>query len=166
MRLVRPAAVLVAAGLLVLGCGDGTGEPSGTTTGPVPTTSPPASGPGGPDTPTSGPGGLPDVPTAPERVEPDPSAVDARPVPIESWATEDAGRTLLVRFWSGVAPCYVPAGVDVVETPEQVTVTVLVGRDPSAGPDVVCIELAKLYEVAVTLEEPLGDRAVVDGAGR
>jgi hypothetical protein len=47
--------------------------------------------------------------------------------------------------------------------PGAVTVTLFEGHDASAG-DVACIEIALLKKVVVQLDEPVGDRRVVDGA--
>ncbi len=70
------------------------------------------------------------------------------------------GDHLLVRYVSGVESCYVLDRVDVVETGTEVAVTLYIGARPGAD---VCIELAKYYEVLVPLDEPLGNRKVVNG---
>jgi hypothetical protein len=72
-------------------------------------------------------------------------------------------RNLLVRFTSGVEPCYVLDHVDVEYGSKHVAITLFEGRDPKAG-DVACIEIAELKRVPVELAEPLGNRRVIDGA--
>jgi hypothetical protein len=69
--------------------------------------------------------------------------------------------TLDVRFYNGVEECYGLDRVEVEYSQDAVTVTVFVGRVPGAG---VCIELAELKVTRVNLEEPLGDRKILDGA--
>jgi hypothetical protein len=98
-----------------------------------------------------------------ELTEPHPGMAQPIPTP---WvkATPQGSRTLLVRFWSGVEPCYVLDRVEVEESDERVTITLFVGSDPEADA-VACIELAQLKAVKVSLEAPVGDRKVIDGAG-
>ena len=70
---------------------------------------------------------------------------------------------LVIPFYGGVAPCFVLDRVEVAEAADVVTVSLFAGSDP-AQPDAICIEIAKRYEVAVALREPLGGRTVVDGS--
>ena len=43
-----------------------------------------------------------------------------------------------------------------------VTITLFQGHDPAAG-DVACIDIAMLASTTLTLDQPLGDRQLVDG---
>jgi hypothetical protein len=95
-------------------------------------------------------------------VVPEPGMDDIRPIRWQSVRSVDA-RTLMIRFTSGVEPCYVLDHVDVEYGREHVAVTLFEGHDPGAG-DVACIEIAELKRVRVELAEPLGGRRVVDGA--
>ncbi len=167
----------------------GTATPDAAGT-PSATEQPAAGAPSGPDTPTAAevppppPGAapeptcvpaLPEQPTGeaptcepgtapgPEVVVPQPGAVGAKPIPWESAMPIGDGSALLVSFYSGVAPCTVLARADVVETPEDVTVTLQVGSAPGSERQ-VCIEIAQYQAVEVDLAAPLGDREVVDGA--
>jgi hypothetical protein len=70
-------------------------------------------------------------------------------------------RTLLVQFWGGVEECYGLDRVEVDYGTGSVSVTLYEGRVPSAE---VCIEIALLKAVRISLEEPLRGRKVVDGA--
>lgn len=121
-----------------------------------------------PDTPVTSPPVDPDTPVEPggaEPIEPTGNAADVYPIsfdPAEAEA-EPVDGGVLVRFYGGVAPCYVLDRYEVEETPETVTVTLYGGRDPDAG-DVACIELAMQYEVIVPLDEPLGERELIDGS--
>ena len=72
------------------------------------------------------------------------------------------GKTLTIFFWSGVEPCYVLDHVDVDEGRDAVTVTLFQGHDANAD-DVACIDIALLKKVVVQLDEPVGDRSIVDG---
>lgn len=51
--------------------------------------------------------------------------------------------------------------MEVEESREAVTVTLFVGRVPSAE---VCIEIAVLKSVTVLVDGPIGGREIVDGA--
>ena len=141
------------------GCGPGDDTSAPVGAGGAPPTSPAPDSPVGTDVPAGAPG----TDLRPARVTVVAGAVDLRPRPFES--AEPVGeRQLAVRFWGGVAPCSVVGRVDVVETPDRVTVTVFSGRDPRPG-RVACIELAVYQEVVVDLAAPVGGRAIVDGAG-
>lgn len=72
-------------------------------------------------------------------------------------------RTFLFLYWSGVEPCNVLDRVEVDEGADEVVVTIFEG---TAGDqqNVVCIEIGVHKAVEITLEEPLGDRELVDGA--
>ena len=72
-------------------------------------------------------------------------------------------RTVTLRFWSGVEPCYVLDHVDVRDAAGGVIVTLFQGSDPSAK-DVACIEIAMLKQTTITLDQPLAGRPLVDGA--
>jgi hypothetical protein len=85
--------------------------------------------------------------------------VDARPVEPESVTSDPSNnKRLLVRFWGGVEPCF-GAELRVVESATEVKVTVLGGAPPDAR-DRTCIALAKLYEGALDLRDPLGSRTI------
>jgi hypothetical protein len=73
------------------------------------------------------------------------------------------GRTLLVRFTSGVEPCHVLDHVEVEYGSRHVAVTLFEGHDPESD-NVACIEIAELKQVWVELTEPLDGRRVIDGA--
>ncbi|MGZ8765069.1 MAG: hypothetical protein ACXW2C_05145 [Acidimicrobiia bacterium] len=146
--------VFVAMALVVAG-GCGGSEPGRGGAGPddSPVTSP-STDLSTPDGSTSGGAQL---------VEPRPGMADVRPVRFDAAHPVGDGRTLEIRFTGGVAPCFVLDRVSVDEQAERVVVTLFAGRDADAG-DVACIELAALYATRVPLDDPLGSRAVVDGA--
>jgi hypothetical protein len=98
-----------------------------------------------------------------EPVEPRPGMAGVRPHIFDHAVVGDDGRTVTVFFWSGVEPCYVLDHVDVEYGATAVTITLYEGHDPDAG-DVACIEIALLNKVVVELDEPVGDRGIVDGA--
>jgi hypothetical protein len=113
------------------------------------------------------PGDEPPMVTDPDQgaelVEPTPGMADVRPHIFDHISMNDDGSSLTVFFWSGVEPCYVLDHVDVDEGPDAITITLFEGRDASAG-DVACIEIALLKKVVVSLDAPVGDRRIVDGA--
>ncbi len=109
----------------------------------------------------------PDIPLLAEpfedhRVVEPRDVVDDRSPAFLQWASGE-GTSLTVGYSSGVEPCFVTAEVIVSELPDVVSVTVLVGPERGSE-DAVCIMLAELLAVEVELEEPVGDRRLVDGA--
>jgi hypothetical protein len=120
---------------------------------------------GSPDEPVSStpsPGGSGRGQRPRRLVVPKPGMDDVRPIRWQSVRSVDA-RTLMVRFTSGVEPCYVLDHVDVEYGRKHVAITLFEGHDPQVE-NVACIELAELKRVRVELAEPLGGRRVVDGA--
>jgi hypothetical protein len=119
--------------------------------------------PRGPDSGVTTPHRSPPSPAptpTPLLVSPRSGLVDVRPTAWEKAEVVNEG-TLLVQFWGSVEECYGVDRVDVDYGTGNVTVTVYVGRVPSAE---VCIEIALLKAVRVSLEEPLAARKIVDGA--
>ncbi len=102
-------------------------------------------------------------PSGAENVTPRPGMADVHPVPFESATPVGDGTAVRVVWWSGIEPCYVLDHVDVVATAATVTITLYEGHDPAAQ-DVACIELAVQKSTLVKLEEPLGNRELIDGA--
>ena len=98
-----------------------------------------------------------------QKVEPTPGMSDLYPRAFDKAVVGDDGATITIFFWSGVEPCYVLDHVDVDYGPDAITVTLFEGHDASAG-DVACIEIALIKKVVVQLDEPVGDRRIVDGA--
>jgi hypothetical protein len=95
-------------------------------------------------------------------VEPSPGMSGVRPHAFDHAVVGEDGRTVTVFFWSGVEPCYVLDHVDVGYDAKAVTITLYEGHDASAG-DVACIEIALIKKVVIQLDEPVGDREIVDG---
>ncbi|MFD5147230.1 hypothetical protein [Streptomyces sp. NPDC058401] len=75
-------------------------------------------------------------------------------VPGFSYASAD--RTLTVNFWGGACSTY---ALEVREQPESVMVKI---TDTPNKPGQNCIMLAKEMTVTATLQQPLGDRKVID----
>jgi hypothetical protein len=98
-----------------------------------------------------------------KRVEPTPGMVEPRPVRWQAAAIVD-GDTVLIRYYSGVPPCSVLDHVDVSYGDEEVAITLYEGAEPGSD-DVACPELAMAKEVTVDLDQPVGGRKIVDGAG-
>jgi hypothetical protein len=100
----------------------------------------------------------------PNEVEPEP-AVDLHREPWASVDSNAASRRLRVHATlTGGPPCAVLGRVDVLESADDVTVTLWVGRRPDADCDGPRAELGFPIVVGVELKEPLGVRAVRDGA--
>ncbi len=75
----------------------------------------------------------------------------------------DDGAAVKLFWWSGVEPCNVLDRVEVEYTDEAVTMTLFEGHTETEE-DVACIEIAMKKATIVELDEPLGDREIVDGA--
>jgi len=104
------------------------------------------------------------APTQDNQAAPDTRAVNLRPV---KWARVEAGagRQLVVHYAAtGTAECNLLGRVDVAETANAVTVTVLLGQAPGADCGGAQPMLAAQFVTTVTLREPLSARTVVDGA--
>jgi hypothetical protein len=87
-----------------------------------------------------------------------------RPVPWErSRARGSDDRTFLLIYWSGVEPCNVLDRVEVEEEAGKVTATIYEGAAADQQ-NVACIEIGVQKAVVITLDEPLGERDLVDGA--
>ena len=99
----------------------------------------------------------------PQIVEPTPGMADVHPRPFDTVKVRDDGVTVSIDFWSGVEPCSVLDHVGVAYAADTVTITLFEGHDPSAG-DVACIDIGVLKRVVIALDQPLGDRTIVDGA--
>ena len=119
-----------------------------------------------PDTPvSSGPitRGEPPIDGGPTVVEPRPGMADVYARPFDTATVNDDSTAVTIDFVSGVEPCNVLDHVDVRYGAETITITLFEGHDASAG-DVACIEIGVYKRVIVQLDEPLGDRKIVDGA--
>jgi hypothetical protein len=99
----------------------------------------------------------------PQIVEPTPGMASVFARPFDTASVRADGRTIAIDFVSGIEPCSVLDHVDVLDRPRTVTITLFEGHDPAAGA-VACIEIGVFKRVLITLDEPLGDRSIVDGA--
>jgi hypothetical protein len=99
----------------------------------------------------------------PQIVEPEAGLADVFARPFDTATASGDATSVTIDFWSGVEPCTMLDHVDATYGPRTVTITLFEGRDPNAG-DVACIEIAVAKRVVVRLDEPLGDRPIVDGA--
>jgi hypothetical protein len=146
MSVGRSAVVLV----LLVGCGGLGQDPGGP--GGAPPDAPVTSSPIDPGSPIPSP--------SPAIVRPQAGLLDVRPQPWDAAEPLNA-RTLLVSFYSGVHQCYGVDRVDVDSTARKVTVTLYIGRVRGQQ---VCVEIAEYQAIRVPLDEPLGDREIIDGA--
>jgi len=108
------------------------------------------------------PGDQPPV-VHPQIVEPTPGMADVHPIAFDTARVGHDDRTVTVDFVSGVAPCSVLDHVDVSYGADAVTIMLFEGHDPDAGM-VACPAIAMFERTTVTLDQPLGGRAIVDGA--
>lgn len=167
----RPLAAALGLALLLAACGatpSTSPSASPVQTGPITTEPTPVpvpspsdgSGSGGGSDPGTGgapvipiPGGGDDdgMPATP--VQPVAGAVGVHDVAVIGLRVSVVGRRVSaeLRWWSGVEPCYVLAGVDIVRDGSTFTLTVLEGS--AAGGDVACIEIAVLKSTVVDLGE-------------
>jgi hypothetical protein len=177
LRALHPAPAVVALALAVAACGSAAAPPSAPAASPpdasrpagptpVPMPSVPAdgsiTGPGGGGNPGNpgagggggvdpGPGGVPDDSQA-TIVTPVAGLLGIRDVGAASLRAAVDGHRVSVKlaWWSGVEPCSVFAGVDVVRDGSTFTLTV---REGSALQGVACIEIAKFKAAIVDLGE-------------
>jgi hypothetical protein len=98
------------------------------------------------------------------RATPDPAAVELRKTRFDQ-VTAGSGTELVVQYTAAGRPdCAKLGRVDVVESTDAVTVTVLLGQAPGAdcgGPQPM---IAATFQTTVDLKAPLGARPVRDGA--
>ncbi|MFI9200736.1 hypothetical protein [Streptomyces sp. NPDC053048] len=78
------------------------------------------------------------------------------PARVDSYVVEDGGKKLVLTFWGGVCHDY---SASAEQSGSAVTVKVT-GREQKPGQ--ACVAIAKRLETTVTLDEPLGERKVVD----
>jgi hypothetical protein len=106
------------------------------------------------------PGEEPPAPR-PQVVEPTPGMAGVHARPFDDATIDDDGVTVRIDFVSGVEPCSVLDHVAAYGA-DAVTITLFEGYDPAAG-DVACIDIGVFKRVVITLDQPLGDRTIVDG---
>lgn len=90
-----------------------------------------------------------------------PTLVRAAPTPFESWS-QISPNTIAIHFVTGTPECY-GAHVDVTESATEVVVALRTGTLPEAA-DKACIMVAVYGTMQMTLQSPLGDRAIVNAA--
>ncbi len=78
------------------------------------------------------------------------------PVRVESYSTADDGRKLVLHFWGGVCSDWAASAE---QSKAAVTVKVT-GTEKEPGR--YCVLMIKRFDTTVSLDEPLGDRRVVD----
>jgi hypothetical protein len=91
-----------------------------------------------------------------------PSIVDPRPMPIESWSRVSDDRAVAVHFTSGTPACN-GVHATALETADAVTVALTGGALPSSVGR-MCVMLAVTGTLEVPLQSPLGDRQVLSAA--
>ena len=138
----------------------------------IATTTPPIRACGTPHVQGDGPDGTvsidvcddpPPIPPEPHVVVPTPGMVDVHPIPFDQVRVGSDRRTVQIDFVAGIEPCSVLDHVDVRYGANSVTITLSEGSDPAAG-QIACIMIAEFKRVIVHLDQPLGDRTIVDGA--
>ena len=95
----------------------------------------------------------------PELREPEEGLVDVYERIFDRHKAE--GRKVTLYYWSGVDECYGLDHIKIRERVRKVVLTIFEGRDPEAE---VCTDQAVKVRSIATLQRPLGDRRVVDGA--
>jgi hypothetical protein len=132
--------------------------------GPCGVTVTSGSGPDGTVSFTPCPGDDSPVPDpVPVSLEPTPGMDNVHTIGWDKATLGDDGTAVTLTFYTGVAPCSVLDHVDVSYGTDAVTITLYQGSDPSAK-DVACIDIAMLASTTVKLDQPLGDRKIIDGA--
>ncbi|MGW6686796.1 hypothetical protein [Streptomyces sp. NPDC054961] len=85
-----------------------------------------------------------------------PSTPPAKALTVPGYAYAEADRTLTVNFWGGVCSTY---ALEAREQPESVMVKI---TDTPTKPGQNCVMLAQEMTVTARLQQPLGDRKVID----
>ncbi|MGI9018823.1 MAG: hypothetical protein ACR2HR_17255 [Euzebya sp.] len=85
-------------------------------------------------------------------------------VAFENTQVSSDGMQISVQWWSGVSPCTALADVEVVQDASSVTITVHEASVHPDGQDVACIQIAQAKQHTIALDQPLGDREIIDGA--
>ena len=114
------------------------------------------------DDPVSAPAshdGSPDGRSRPDLRAPEDGLEGVYPRRFESHKAD--GRRVTLYYYSGLDECYGLDRIEIRERPRKVTLTVFEGHHPEAE---VCAEIAQEVRSIATLDRPLGDRRVVDGA--
>lgn len=95
----------------------------------------------------------------------EPGGVDERAVPIECMRPIERRRVRIGFVMPPGPECHVLSRVDVVETADAVSVTLLVARrdDPNAG---ACSEAAHFARTEIDLQQAVGSRRLLDGSRR
>jgi hypothetical protein len=99
---------------------------------------------------------------APEGVTPfvdNPAIVDSHPQSIDSWSRLPESNALTVQFTSGTPECF-GVHAEVQETADIVAVKLRSGTQPEAVGR-ACTMIAVFATLPITLESPVGNRAVV-----
>ena len=98
------------------------------------------------------------------RVVPDPRAVDLQPARWASISTGSHNEVDVHYTITGSVACHTLGQVDVAQASQSVTITLRIGHLPDANCSGMQPMIAMVGVTAVTLAQPLGDRAVLDGA--
>jgi hypothetical protein len=99
----------------------------------------------------------------PQVVEPTPGMGGVHARPFDDATIGDDDVTVTIDFVSGIEPCSVLDHVGVSYGADAVRITLFEGYDAAAG-DVACIDIGVFKRVVITLDQPLGDRTLVDGS--
>ncbi|WP_072805425.1 hypothetical protein [Rhodococcoides yunnanense] len=90
-----------------------------------------------------------------------PELVRASSTPFESWS-QISPNTIAIHFVTGTPECY-GADAQVTETDTEVVIALRTGTLPEAA-DKACIMVAVYGTMQMTLQSPLGDRAIINAA--
>lgn len=123
----------------------------------------PPSGGGEPGDPGSDDGVEPVEPPHGDPSEDPPPDTDSGSIAVDSFYRHD-GRHLSLNYTNGVPECYGEAGRPRVEERDDAVVVRIPRINLDPNPDKVCIEIALMGTVDITLDSPLGSRPVLDAA--
>ncbi|MGB3485051.1 MAG: hypothetical protein WBB07_22875 [Mycobacterium sp.] len=104
---------------------------------------------------------VPEVPPSPGQTQftDDPAIVDRHAQNIESWSRLPDPDTIAVQFTTGTPQCF-GAHAEVQETADIVAIKLSTGTLPEAT-NRACVAIAVFATLTVTLDAPVGHRAVV-----
>jgi hypothetical protein len=87
-------------------------------------------------------------------IEPDATVANPQVREWDSVSVAGDGQTLTIFFWMGPADCNGLHSVDVSQTDSGIDIGLSTGT-PAGAEDLVCIQIAALYQTSVLLEQPL-----------
>jgi hypothetical protein len=95
------------------------------------------------------------------KVEPNPRALNPHPVAWDKARLHPGEPVVTISYWGGIGSCYALARVEVEYREDAIAIGLFEGTRPRRA-NVACPDVAMRKATDVALDEPVGDRRVVD----